>query len=471
MVANFVAGGAAINVLGAWAGLRVVVVDVGVASPIPTLGADPVRGGRLVQARIRDGTADMTLGPSMTRAEALRAVAVGIDLAAELSASGVDLVGIGEMGIGNTTAASAICAVLTGRPVAEVTGRGTGIDDATHQHKIAAIERALEVNRPDRRDPIGVLAAVGGLEIALLVGVILGAAEAGIPVVLDGFITGAAALVAVALQPAVAPRLIAAHRSIEPGHAVDPRDAWAPAVARPRPAAGGGDRRRVGDGPDQGRGPGPRRDGDVRVRGDLGSDRRRGSGRPRPGLRWQASSSSVTRRRPGPGAATAAAATRRSTPRAWPPPSDWPSISPRPWRPARAIVTSPLRRAHATATAIAEAAGIEDITIDERWREADFGIAEGLTFDELERLAPDLARRLADGETEIDWPDGEPAADLAKRVTVAWREVIEAGEAAVVVSHAGPLRIALGLASGRAPETVDLPGPGAVIRLPLTVPA
>jgi nicotinate-nucleotide--dimethylbenzimidazole phosphoribosyltransferase len=220
MVANFVAGGAAINVLGAWAGLRLVVVDVGVASPIRMLGADPVRGGRLVQARIRDGTADMTIGPAMTRAEALRAVAVGIDLADELSASGVDLVGIGEMGIGNTTAASAICAVLTGRPVAEVTGRGTGIDDATHRQKIAAIERALQVNGPDRRDPVGVLAAVGGLEIALLVGVMLGAAAARIPVVLDGFITGAAALVAVALQPAVARRVIAAHRSIEPGHAV-----------------------------------------------------------------------------------------------------------------------------------------------------------------------------------------------------------------------------------------------------------
>ena len=124
------------------------------------------------------------------------------------------------MGIGNTTAASAICAVLTDRPVALVTGRGTGIDDATHQRKIAAIERALAVNSPDRRDPIGVLAAVGGLEIALLVGVIVGAAELRIPVVLDGFITGAAALVAATLQPAIAPRLIAAHRSIEPGHAV-----------------------------------------------------------------------------------------------------------------------------------------------------------------------------------------------------------------------------------------------------------
>jgi nicotinate-nucleotide--dimethylbenzimidazole phosphoribosyltransferase len=220
MVANFVAGGAAINVLGAWAGVRVVVVDVGVASPIPDVGDDPDRGGRLVPARIRDGTADMTEGPAMTRAEALRAVVTGIDLARTLRADGLDLLGTGEMGIGNTTAASAICAVLTGQPVAIVTGRGTGIDDATHTRKIAAIERALEVNRPDPRDPMGVLAAVGGLEIALLVGVIVATAEARIPIALDGFITGAAALVAVALQPAIAPRLIASHRSVEPGHAV-----------------------------------------------------------------------------------------------------------------------------------------------------------------------------------------------------------------------------------------------------------
>jgi nicotinate-nucleotide--dimethylbenzimidazole phosphoribosyltransferase len=147
-------------------------------------------------------------------------VVTGIDLAGSLQADGLDLVGVGEMGIGNTTAASAICAVLTERPVALVTGRGTGIDDATHARKIAAIERALEVNGPDRGDPIGVLAAVGGLEIALLVGAIVGAAEARIPVILDGFITGAAALAAVALQPAIAPRLIASHRSVEPGHAV-----------------------------------------------------------------------------------------------------------------------------------------------------------------------------------------------------------------------------------------------------------
>ena len=139
--------------------------------------------------------------------------------------------------------------------------------------------------------------------------------------------------------------------------------------------------------------------------------------------------------------------------------------------PGTRIVASPLRRAYATAAAIADAAGIDDIAIDDRWREADFGIAEGLTFAELERLAPDLARRLTDGETAIDWPDGERAADLAARVTTAWRDLVTAGDEVLVVSHAGPLRIALGLASGRAPGTVELPGPGAVIRLSMTVPA
>ena len=139
--------------------------------------------------------------------------------------------------------------------------------------------------------------------------------------------------------------------------------------------------------------------------------------------------------------------------------------------PGTRIVTSPLRRAYATATAIADALGIEDITIDDRWREADFGIADGLTFEELEGLAPDLARRLADGEGGIDWPEGERADDLAARVAEAWADLVTTGDAVLVVSHAGPLRIALGLSSGRAPRTVDLPGPGAVIRLPLTVPA
>lgn len=220
MVANFVAGGAAINVLAAAAGASVTVVDVGVALPIPRVRRDRRRGGRLVRARIRNGTADMTRGPAMSRADTLSAVNVGLRLATDLRLrGGVAVLGVGEMGIGNTTAASAIVAALTGEPVHRVTGRGTGVADEALARKIAAIEQALAVNRPDPADPLGVLAAVGGFEIAALVGLMLGVAAARIPVVLDGFITGAAALVGAALQPALAPRLIAAHRSPEPGHA------------------------------------------------------------------------------------------------------------------------------------------------------------------------------------------------------------------------------------------------------------
>ena len=137
--------------------------------------------------------------------------------------------------------------------------------------------------------------------------------------------------------------------------------------------------------------------------------------------------------------------------------------------PGTRIVTSPSRRARATAATIASAAGIQEATVDDRWREADFGVAEGLTFEELDRLVPDLARALADGETEIDWPEGERAAELADRVTAAWREVARTGADVVVVSHAGPLRIAIGLATGRPAAAVDLPPPGAVIRLPAAV--
>jgi broad specificity phosphatase PhoE len=137
--------------------------------------------------------------------------------------------------------------------------------------------------------------------------------------------------------------------------------------------------------------------------------------------------------------------------------------------PGTRLVTSPLLRAQATAWAIANATGIEDVTVDDRWRETDFGTAEGLTFEELERLAPDLARRLADGETEIDWPEGERASDMIERVATAWREISEAGDEVVVVSHAGPLRIAIGLATGRPTAAVALPPPAAVVRLPVTV--
>jgi nicotinate-nucleotide--dimethylbenzimidazole phosphoribosyltransferase len=219
MVANFVAGGAAINALARSIGAEVIVVDVGVAGPIPVLGG-PAAGGRLVAARVRGATRDITQGPAMTRSEALDAMDVGRRLIDELVNDGIDVIGVGEMGIGNTTAASALVAALTGEPVERVTGLGTGLDAAGLDRKITAIERALDVNRPDPSDPIGVLAAVGGLEIAALTGAIVAAAASRVPMVLDGFITAAAALVATAMEPAIGPRLIASHRSVEPGHVV-----------------------------------------------------------------------------------------------------------------------------------------------------------------------------------------------------------------------------------------------------------
>jgi nicotinate-nucleotide--dimethylbenzimidazole phosphoribosyltransferase len=219
MVANFIRGGAAINVLAAISGASLTVLDVGVAEAIPDVSPSP-RGGRLIRARIRPGTADMTEGPAMSRATALRAVEVGLAVVDELRGSGLDVIGVGDMGIGNTTAAAAIVAAMTGAEPEVVTGRGTGIDDDVRARKVGVIEEALARNAPDPADPIGVLASVGGLEIAALVGVILGATAARIPVVLDGFITGAAALLAAALAPGTADRLIAAHQSVEPGHAI-----------------------------------------------------------------------------------------------------------------------------------------------------------------------------------------------------------------------------------------------------------
>jgi len=219
MVATFLAGRAAISTIAAAGGVSIVVLDVGVASPIPAVAAREA-GAALVSARIRPGTADFTAGPAMTAAETAAAIEVGLDAVDRAVADGVELLGVGEMGIGNTTAASALVAALTGREPREVTGRGTGVDDAGWSRKVDAVARGLAVNRPDAGDPVGTLAAVGGLEIAALVGLIVGAAARGLPLVLDGFITGAAALVASALHPDVAPRLIAGHRSVEPGHAV-----------------------------------------------------------------------------------------------------------------------------------------------------------------------------------------------------------------------------------------------------------
>jgi nicotinate-nucleotide--dimethylbenzimidazole phosphoribosyltransferase len=220
MVANFVSGGAAVNTLARTVGAQLLVVDVGVAGRIPGLDTNAAAAGRLIEARIRAGTGDMTVEPAMTRAEALEAIAVGRRVAADLADDGVDVLAVGEMGIGNTTAASALAAVFTGSAVEVVTGRGTGLDDEGRRRKIDAIERALRLHAPDPADPIGVLSAVGGLEIAALVGVIVEAVVRRIPLVLDGFITGAAALVAVALGPSVGPRLLAGHRSSEPGHAI-----------------------------------------------------------------------------------------------------------------------------------------------------------------------------------------------------------------------------------------------------------
>jgi nicotinate-nucleotide--dimethylbenzimidazole phosphoribosyltransferase len=210
MVANFLHGGAAINVLARAANARVVVVDVGVATP--------VAGAGLVARKVAPGTRNMAEGPALTRAEVLAAIEVGLDVLAAQAAEGLDIIALGEMGIGNTTAASAITAALISLPPAAVTGRGTGVDDAALARKVAVVERALAINRPDPTNPLDVLAKVGGLEIAGLVGVTLGAAARRVPVIVDGFIAGAAALVAAELCPQVRDYLIAAHVSAEAGH-------------------------------------------------------------------------------------------------------------------------------------------------------------------------------------------------------------------------------------------------------------
>jgi nicotinate-nucleotide--dimethylbenzimidazole phosphoribosyltransferase len=213
MVANFVAGGAAINALARQAGARVVVTDVGVAADISAMAG--VR-----HCKVRLGTANMALGPAMTRDEAIRAFEVGIALVEELAADGLDIIATGEMGIGNTTPSSAIVAAFTGLPAARVTGRGTGINDASLAHKITVIERALLANQPDRSDPLDVMAKVGGLEIAAMAGVMLGAAAHRIPVVMDGFISGAAALTAVRLNRLANDYILPSHLSVEIGHQV-----------------------------------------------------------------------------------------------------------------------------------------------------------------------------------------------------------------------------------------------------------
>ncbi|CAA9285939.1 MAG: Nicotinate-nucleotide--dimethylbenzimidazole phosphoribosyltransferase [uncultured Actinomycetospora sp.] len=222
MVANFLAGGAAVNAFAATVGAEVQVVDVGVAADLA-----PAPG--LLPRKVRHGTADMTAGPAMTRDEARAAVHAGIETARDLVVAGNRLLVTGDMGIANTTASAALVAAFTGASAEQVTGRGTGIDDATHARKTAVVAEALARHglapdpsdghfRSAPEDPLGVLAAVGGLEHAGLTGFLLGAAALRTPVVLDGVVSGAAALVAAALAPTASHAWLAGHRSVEPAH-------------------------------------------------------------------------------------------------------------------------------------------------------------------------------------------------------------------------------------------------------------
>ncbi|MFM9367734.1 nicotinate-nucleotide--dimethylbenzimidazole phosphoribosyltransferase [Streptomyces sp. Da 82-17] len=211
MVANFLGGGAVCNAFANQVGAEVCIIDVGVASDLPATPG-------LLPRKVRAGTADMTTGPALTREEVKEAIEVGIDTARDLVAAGNKALLTGEMGIANTTASAALISVFTGVDPAEVTGRGTGINDETLARKTDVVRRALELHQPDPADPIGVLAAIGGLEHAAMVGLLLGGASLRTPVILDGVSAGAAALVARAIAPEVLAACIAGHRSAEPGH-------------------------------------------------------------------------------------------------------------------------------------------------------------------------------------------------------------------------------------------------------------
>jgi nicotinate-nucleotide--dimethylbenzimidazole phosphoribosyltransferase len=211
MVFNFLNGGAAINVLTRHAGAEVLVVDIGVDYTFEETPGLAIR-------KVMPGTRNMLKEPAMTRSEAEECINVGIELASVYAEKGYGLFGTGDMGIGNTTPSSAIAAVLTGKPVAEVTGRGTGITDASLAHKIAVIEESIRLHKPRPDDPLDVLAKVGGTEIGGIAGLVLGAAAARVPVVIDGFISTAGALVAYALEPKTKEYLFAAHKSVEIGH-------------------------------------------------------------------------------------------------------------------------------------------------------------------------------------------------------------------------------------------------------------
>ena len=212
MMANFVGGGAGVNVLARHVGAANVVVDMGVAGDLTHLDG-------VLHEKIGLGTGNIAKEPAMTREQAVQSVETGIRIVADLVRDGrVDILGTGDMGIANTSPSAAIVACFTGLPPQEVTGRGTGIDDEAWKRKVSAIERALEVNRPDPKDPIDVLSKVGGFEIGGLGGLVLGAAANRIPVVVDGFIATAGALVVCELCPTARQYVFASHRSVETGH-------------------------------------------------------------------------------------------------------------------------------------------------------------------------------------------------------------------------------------------------------------
>jgi nicotinate-nucleotide--dimethylbenzimidazole phosphoribosyltransferase len=211
MVFNFLNGGAGVNVLARHAGAEVRVVDIGVDHDFENCPG-------LIHKKVARGTRNFAKGPAMTRDEALAAIAVGIELADQCKKDGIGLVGTGEMGIGNTSPSSAIIAAFSGLDLTQVTHRGTGINDSALAAKVAAIKGGLELNRPDPADPLDVLTKVGGFEIAGIAGLVLGCAANGIPVVVDGFISTAGALIASELHPAVKEYIFAAHQSVEVGH-------------------------------------------------------------------------------------------------------------------------------------------------------------------------------------------------------------------------------------------------------------
>ena len=213
MVGNFLAGGAAINVLARHVGASIVVLDAGVAADLPD---DPA----MRAVKIGRGTANMAIGPAMSREDAIRCIEAGIAAADEQIAKGADLIAFGDMGIGNTTPSSAITAVVTGADPSVTTGRGTGLDDPALAHKVEVVRRSIEVNKPDAKDGLDLLAKVGGFEIGMLAGAMLGTAAAHRPAVVDGFISGAAALIAWTLAPMLSHYLIASHQSVEPGHRI-----------------------------------------------------------------------------------------------------------------------------------------------------------------------------------------------------------------------------------------------------------